>query len=105
MSMWRVAVQAETAEQARAATAVQHGRPGVHWVRDTFDEVVRRLEERPAYSVAALWRLVDEGAITQAIVEGLELLDDVRLHDQEKACAIWVDGDRWIVFSCVRDND
>lgn len=117
--LWQIVTQANTAEEARSATYSVHARKNVSWVQDTFESVLRgveakrvRAEENPAlYSDKLveydeiehqLYALVDsEEPPTVRLIEALRIAQDARLADSNRACAVWVSGDRWIVFGAV----
>lgn len=116
IDVFKLPCHAHTAEEARLATVSQHARPRVSWIQDTIEDVLRsveakrvRAEENPALYADKLreyaeverriYDLVDsEESSVMALIEALALNDDSRLADRERVCAVWISGDRWIVF-------
>lgn len=115
--VWQIVVQAHSAAEARTKTEHVHGRPRVVWVQDTLESVVRgveakraRAEENPALyhdllvaydeQERQLYALADseEPAVMQ-LITALRIARDTRLEDPERVCAVWVSGDRWVVFA------
>lgn len=116
MNVFKIPCTAHSPESARLATFEQHRRVAVSWVQDGLSDVLnsvqakraRALENPRLYSdkldeydhtIRKLYELVDsEEQPAMAIIEALRLNGDGRLADTQRVCAVWVAGDRWIVF-------